>query len=128
MTMRQSIFILLISLLLGACSNKDTSVPQWEYKIISFPGSQLPSVYSPNDKEALIELSNSQTLNFPETTAIPNSLNLYGKEGWELVNVYTTIETVFPNFGDKDYHTGIKDNTRTNAINFVFKRIKQDSK
>lgn len=128
MTMRQSVFIFLIALLLGACSNKDSAPQQWEYTIVSFPGSKLSTVYSPNDKEALIELSNSQTLNFPEASAIPNSLNLYGKDGWELVSAYTTVETVFPNFGDASYHTGVKENTRTNTINFVFKRIKQDSK
>lgn len=125
--MKQSIIILLLALILGACSNKDTSPQQWEYNIVSFPGSKLPTVYSPNDKEALIELSNSQTLHFPEASAIPNSLNLYGKEGWELVSVYTTTETVFPNFGDPSYHTGVKENTRTNTINFVFKRPKQEN-
>lgn len=128
MAMRQSIFILLFALLLSACSNKDATPQQWEYTIVSFPGSKLPTVYSPNDKEALIELSNSQPLNFPEASAIPNSLNLYGKDGWELVSAYTTVETVFPNFGDASYHTGMKDNTRTNTINFVFKRIKQKGK
>lgn len=94
--MKQSIIILLLTLMLGACSNKDTAPQQWEYNIVSFPGSKLPTVYSPNDEKALIELSNSQTLHFPEASSIPNSLNLYGKEGWELVSVYTTTETVFP--------------------------------
>ncbi len=115
--MKQSIIILLLALVLGACSNKDTAPQQWEYTIISFPGSKLPSTYSPTDKEALIELSNSQSLHFPETTDIPNSLNLYGKDGWEMVSVYTTTETVFPEHG--------VNNTRTNTINFVFKRVKQ---
>lgn len=127
MAMKQSIIILLLTLMLGACSNKDTAPQQWEYNIVSFPGSKLPTVYSPNDKKALIELSNSQTLHFPEASSIPNSLNLYGKEGWELVSVYTTTETVFPNFGDPSYHTGVKENTRTNTINFVFKRPKQEN-
>ena len=112
MAMKQSIIILLLTLMLGACSNKDTAPQQWEYNIVSFPGSKLPTVYSPNDEKALIELSNSQTLHFPEASSIPNSLNLYGKEGWELVSVYTTTETVFPNFGDPSYHTGVKENTR----------------
>lgn len=125
--MKQSIIILLLALVLGACSNKDTAPQQWEYNIVSFPGSKLPTVYSPNDEKALIELSNSQTLHFPEASSIPNSLNLYGKEGWELVSVYTTTETVFPNFGDPSYHTGVKENTRTNTINFVFKRPKQEN-
>lgn len=127
MAMKQSIIILLLALVLGACSNKDTAPQQWEYNIVSFPGSKLPTVYSPNDEKALIELSNSQTLHFPEASSIPNSLNLYGKEGWELVSVYTTTETVFPNFGDPSYHTGVKENTRTNTINFVFKRPKQEN-
>lgn len=127
MAMKQSIIILLLTLMLGACSNNDTAPQQWEYNIVSFPGSKLPTVYSPNDEKALIELSNSQTLHFPEASSIPNSLNLYGKEGWELVSVYTTTETVFPNFGDPSYHTGVKENTRTNTINFVFKRPKQEN-
>lgn len=126
--MRQSIFIVLLLVLLGACSSKDSTPIQWEYNIVSFPGSELPTVYGPNDKQALIELNKSQTLHFPEASAIPNSLNLYGKEGWELVSTYTTTETVFPNFGDASYHTGIKENTRTNTINFVFKRPKQNVK
>lgn len=115
--MKQLTITFLAILLLSACggNQNNTAIPQWEYKIVTFTGSKLPTVYSPNDKEALILLSDSQSLNFPETTDIPNSLNLYGKEGWELVNVYTTEETVFPQL-EKD------GNTRTKTINFVFKK------
>ena len=45
-----------------------------------------------------------------------------GKEGWELVSTYTETATAFPNFGNSDYVTGIRDNTRTSVVNFVFKR------
>ena len=31
--------------------------------------------------------------------------------------------TAFPNFGSSEYVTGIRDNTRTSVVNFVFKRI-----
>ena len=45
-----------------------------------------------------------------------------GKEGWELVSTYTEVATVFPNFGNSEYVTGIRENVRTNVVNFVFKR------
>lgn len=117
MTMKQLIFFFLMALSFASCKTDtaNQAIQQWEYKIVTFTGSKLPTVYSPNDKAALTTLSDSQSLYFPETTAIPNSLNLYGKEGWELVNVYTTQETVFPQSEDGG-------NTRTNTINFVFKR------
>ena len=41
----------------------------------------------------------------------------------ELVQAYTETGTAFPNFGNSDYVTGIRDNTRTAVVNFVFKRI-----
>lgn len=43
-------------------------------------------------------------------------------KGWELVDIYTMIETVHPNFGNKKYVTGLQPNTRTQAICYVFKR------
>jgi hypothetical protein len=46
-----------------------------------------------------------------------------GKEGWELVSTYTEIGTSFPNFGNSEYVTGLRDNTRTCVVNFVFKRM-----
>jgi hypothetical protein len=49
-------------------------------------------------------------------------LNKMGQEGWELVNTYTEIATAFPNFGNSEYVTGLRENVRTSVINFVFKR------
>ena len=42
----------------------------------------------------------------------------------ELVDVYTIEETVHPNFGNEEYVTGLRENTRTASINYVFKRRK----
>ena len=46
-----------------------------------------------------------------------------GRVLWELVSAYTETGTAFPNFGSSEYVTGIRDNTRTSVVNFVFKRI-----
>lgn len=60
---------------------------------------------------------------FPPVFEDPTSeLNRLGKEGWELVSTYTTVETKYPNFGNQDYVTGIRENTHTGKINFVLKR------
>jgi len=48
-----------------------------------------------------------------------------GEDGWELVNSYTETNTVHPNFGSSEYVTGIRENTRTSVLNFVFKRPQQ---
>ena len=48
-------------------------------------------------------------------------------EGWELVACYDSIETVFPNFGDDKYVTGLQPNVRTSTVFFVFKRPKLDA-
>lgn len=125
--MRQSICILLLGLLLCACGS---SSQKWEYTILSYQGSIIPQTSSTED---LVEqLSNAdyntasiKPLNFPSEAAISDRLNVCGKDGWELVDTYTTVETAYPNFGNEDYHTGIKTNTRTLTINFVFKRPKK---
>lgn len=52
------------------------------------------------------------------------SLNLFGKDGWELVSIYEKTETVHPNFGNDQYVSGLQPNVRTSEINFVFKRKK----
>lgn len=52
-------------------------------------------------------------------------LNELGKEGWELVGMYTEVKTTYPNFGNEEYHTGIKTNTKTKSVTFVLKRLKQ---
>lgn len=99
--MKKIFFICFLGLItLTACNKKEV----WEYKTISVGSDYLsdhsrPNVFDPTD-----------------------DLNIEGLDGWELVGMYNITETVFPNFGNAEYHTGIKENTRTRKVNFVFKR------
>ena len=90
---------------LESCNNKPET---WEYKVVKVAG-----------KEAEYR-EDFGSLVFSDQTAM---LNKMGKEGWELVSAYTETGTAFPNFGSSEYVTGIRDNTRTSVVNFVFKRI-----
>lgn len=96
--MKKLFLFLSASFLLTACSGR------WEYKIVNVEGSAsteyAPRTYNVTDED----------------------LNLFGKEGWELVDVYVITETVHPNFGNAEYVTGIRENTRTESVNYVFKR------
>ena len=88
-----------------SCKNKPET---WEHKVVKVAG-----------KEAEYR-EDFGSLVFSDQTAM---LNKMGKEGWELVSAYTETGTAFPNFGSSEYVTGIRDNTRTSVVNFVFKRI-----
>jgi len=96
----------LIAATLVSCGTKEKS---WEYKVVKVAG-----------KEAE-KMANYGSLVYGDQTIM---LNKMGQEGWELISTYTEIGTAFPNFGNSDYVTGIRDNVRTNVINFVFKRPK----
>ncbi|GEM_PF-622624 len=88
-----------IAMLVSCNDNK-----HWEYKVVEAVGIRI------GDQRAIV---------FGDQTSM---LNEMGRDGWELVSTYTEVETVFPNFGNSEYVTGIRDNHRTYAINFVFKR------
>lgn len=90
--------------MLASCGNT-----KWEYKVVSVSG-ESSSDYGP--------------MVFGGETSI---LNEMGEEGWELVDTYTETSTAFPNFGNEQYVTGLRPNTRTSRINFVFKRKPQMS-
>lgn len=79
----------------------------WEYKVVKVAG---------QDAEILADYG---SLVYGDQTTM---LNKMGKDGWELVSTYTEIATAFPNFGNSEYVTGIRENVRTNVVNFVFKR------
>lgn len=96
----KNLFLFMVVVIFTACSSNNN----WEYKTVTITGE--------SDSEFV-----SNTFNVTD-----EDLNLFGAEGWELVNVYTLQETVFPNFGNEKYVTGIRENTRTKSINYVFKR------
>lgn len=98
--MKKLFIIAFATLAFTACSSK------WEYKIVT------------------IENQESSAFKASQFTVSSEDLNLFGDEGWELVNVYPIIETEHPNFGNSEYVTGIRENTRTAKINYVFKREK----
>lgn len=98
--MKKVLFLVIAVLTMAACSSK------WEYKIVTVANE---------------EASKFKASEFKVTS---EDLNLFGKEGWELVDVYTIIGTEHPNFGNSEYVTGIRENTRTGSVNFVFKRKK----
>lgn len=100
--MRKVLFIAILGLGISSCTSN------WEYKVVTVKGTEKEaSKFDPKK----IDVSDE-------------SLNLFGKDGWELVNVYPTTETVHPNFGNSEYVTGMQPNVRTSELNFVFKRKK----
>lgn len=106
------LFVAILSAIgLVSCTKDQDEIQKWEYKIISEYGI---------DRGHFV----SKGIPMPE-----EELNKLGKDGWELVDVYTRVETVHPNFGNEKYVTGLQPNTRTEAILFVFKRpLKSDNK
>lgn len=79
----------------------------WEYKII-----KVNDLFYSNRDHIFIPPK------FHDQTAI---LNEMGNKGWELVNVYTEVSTVFGTNNNR--YNG---NTKTQVINFVFKRPKSE--
>lgn len=97
------LFIALLACGLLSCTTK------WEYKIVSVKGKE----------DAVTGKFQSNQFEVSDT-----SLNLFGKDGWELISVFEKTETVHPNFGNEQYVSGLQPNVRTAEINFVFKRKK----
>lgn len=98
------------ALFFTACTPMQKEQVKWEYKILKVSGKENDNKYLGG--EFLPLLFGDQT----------NKLNELGQDGWELISVYSEIETVHANFGNSDYVTGIRENTRTCLVYFVFKR------
>jgi|ERR1035437_5454337 hypothetical protein len=101
--MKKVFLIALLGLGISSCTTK------WEYKIVSVKG---------------VEEGTTGKFQSNKFDVSDESLNLFGKDGWELVSVFEKTETVHPNYGNDQYVSGLQPNVRTAEINFVFKRKK----
>lgn len=101
--MNKIILIAILGICIFSCTSK------WEYKTLTVKGIK---------QETMSKFITNKFDLSDET------LNLYGKDGWELINIYEKLETVHPNFGNDNYVSGLQPNVRTSEINFVFKRKK----
>ncbi|MDE7413088.1 MAG: DUF4177 domain-containing protein [Muribaculaceae bacterium] len=122
--MKKLFYCLILSLLTLVGCNKDDENAKWEYKVVTLGDGSWAHLSHMITQDTKMEDF------FPTLFEDPTvELDALGEEGWELVNVYTTTETTYPNMGKSEYHTGVKENTRTQTVNFVFKRKKtNDSK
>ena len=92
----------------NSCSNEKQESQKWEYKTLEVIGYDFSEFY-------------------PRYFPVPvEKLDTLGSQGWELVDVYTQIQTVHPNFGNDKYVAGLQPNTRTSLILYVFKRPLKD--
>lgn len=82
----------------------------WEYRVVSVWGEG----YARYDS---VDAYNQDFIDLSE----PNLVG-YGNEGWELAGCFLEMETAFPNFGNEDYVTGIRDNVRPQRLVLIFKR------
>lgn len=119
--MKRILMTLSLIVILSGCTQKPSTLENkentesniiWEYKELKIDNNS--NNYSISGQKS--------SGNFPRSE---RELNTLGNEGWELSTSYTLIETAYPNFGNEGYHTGIKTNTRTKAIVYVFKRQKK---
>lgn len=102
--MKKVFLIAVLGLGLSSCNEK------WEYKIVSVKGVE--------------ESGTKGKFQSNKFDVSDEALNLFGKDGWELVGVFDKTETVHPNYGNDQYVSGLQPNVRTAEINFVFKRKK----
>jgi hypothetical protein len=88
---------------------------EWEYKQLEIGA----------DAGALAKLGdNYEKLSYKRIPNFETTLDMLGKEGWELVGISVEHETSHPNFGDGDYVTGIRSNVRPQRLICIFKRAK----
>ena len=97
--MKKLFLCLLVAVATVSCGSNN-----WEYKVVT------------------VNAENAEKFSAREMKVSSDDLNLFGKEGWELVGMYTLTETVHPNFGNEEYVNGLQPNVRTSEVNFVFKR------
>ena len=114
------IFTAVISLttFLTSCGGgQEEKTTKWEYKIVRANG-----IIDPDLNEDIREFASKYVIIDDE------KLNKLGDDGWELVDTYSELETVYPNWGNEKYVTGIQPNVRTMSVVLILKRPVQDKK
>lgn len=104
--------LLAMTLGLASCgngnSNSNNENQQWEYLV--------------KRAEGMVMSDSNEEFKAKRVIIEEEDLDELGAQGWELVNTYEETETVFPNWGNEKYVTGIQPNTRTLGIVLIFKR------
>lgn len=116
--MKKAILLSAVAGLMLVSCNKPRQNPLWEYRIITIVGSTPFKDDADGEYKVMNDMSHKGIL----TKELQDSLDVAGRQGWELVDIVPFIETVYPNFGDVQYHTGVKTNTRTYMVRMFLKR------
>ncbi|SDZ27173.1 protein of unknown function [Proteiniborus ethanoligenes] len=104
------ILILFMTFLIYTGQEVQVAPQQWEYKIIDV---------FPNQSNNRTGAGSGE---YNSISPSPFELNELGSEGWELVTSYLEMETAYPNFGNEDYVTGIRENVRPQRLVLIYKR------
>jgi hypothetical protein len=110
-TQNQGRIIILILLLVFASQFSWLPIfhPKWEYKSLEFYGS--------GGSRTGTAAMQASTILWPDA-----KITEMGEQGWELVGTYLETETAYPNFGNDDYVTGLRENIRPQKLVLIFKR------
>lgn len=122
--MRKMLFAILGLAFLMSCEHKDensehkeeNSIQKWEYKVLKFDYSDFFTKREDEEYAAFYAMTRDMLMPLEDT------LSVLGKDGWELISTYTTISTSFPNFGNDQYITGIREQTATRVLTAILKR------
>lgn len=103
---------------LGSCTQSRVPVTtvnvlesRWEYKVVDLEAKT-------HDKSGDAAIATNDIEVFDDT------LDGYGKDGWELVTNYLEMETAYPNLSDNPkYVTGLQPNVRPKRAVLIFKRL-----
>ena len=85
---------------------------RWEYKVVKISGEAAGGYLSEEFRSKKLD-----------EAGLTTELNLY-YDKWELVSAVPEIETDYPTFGNKEYVTGIRTNTRSSSVVLIFRRRK----
>lgn len=95
-------------------------VGRWEYKVVEFtpdPLSSLASTLAGKSSRTGTEALRPATIQIDAAR-----LQSLGDDGWEMVGSFLEMETAFPNLGNDDYVTGLRENVRPQKAVLIFKR------